>query len=138
MFAVGDADCGVSGPVGNSKRYEINKSDPSLQKKRYKTGKQNWGLRPRSSPILELDKFGNTRRHHKPSTQQVHHASRDASREKRHVDSLVERRTGHLFIKKYREIPPPLNYEIKIFLCPIQLSRQTGPFSGAYLKGLRW
>ena len=54
MFAVGDADCGVSGPVGNSKRYEINKSDPSLYKKRYKTGKQNRGLRPRSPPILEL------------------------------------------------------------------------------------
>ena len=82
--------------------------------------------------------FGNTWRHHTSSTQQVHHASRDASREKRRVDSLVERRTGNLFKMKYRKIPPPLNYEIKIFPSPIQLSRQTGPFSGAYMKGLRW
>ena len=43
--------------------------------------------------------FGNTRQHHTSSTQQVHHTSRDASREKRRVDSLVERRTGQLLTK---------------------------------------
>ena len=96
------------------------------------------GVKAPQPTYFGTGQFGNTWRHHTSSTQQVHHASRNASREKRRVDSLVERRTGHLFIVKYRKIPPPLNYEIKIFLCPIQLSRQTGPFSGAYLKGLRW
>ena len=57
--------------------------------------------------------FGNARRQHASSTYQVHHTSRNASRRKRRVNSLVERQTGQRSTMIYRKIPPPLNYETK-------------------------